>query len=144
MNHCWTLWWTQWTNRPACRGRNADARRLLLAHLPENLSSESGHAVWYQVKSYYAAATNFRARELMQKRRPVGLGPSVKTWPRWPSQTRQETAVRTSIRVPSGSSLMFSSAIGSQKLGHPVPESNFVLELKRSSSHPAQRNTPRR
>jgi len=32
--------------------------------------------------------------------------------------------------------------MGSQKLGHPVPDSNFVSELNKGASHPAQRYTP--
>jgi hypothetical protein len=35
-------------------------------------------------------------------------------------------------------------SIGAQKLGQPVPLSNFVVEEKSSSSHPAQAKTPRR
>ena len=126
--------------RRAHRDPRGRARQPAAAGLPiQSQNRNLGHPFFL-----VNAAKNFRAAELMQNRRPVGLGPSVKTWPRWLSQTRHETAVRTSIRVPSGSSLMFSSAMGSQKLGHPVPESNFVLELNTSSSHPAQRKTPRR
>ena len=80
----------------------------------------------------------------MQYRSPVGCGPSVNTCPRCPSHNRQLTAVRTTIRLPSGDSTTFSGAIGSQKLGHPVPESNFALDEKSASPHPAHANTPRR
>jgi hypothetical protein len=67
------------------------------------------------------------ARPLMQWRIPVGFGPSLKTWPRWPPQRRQWHSVRAmnrelSSRVP----IPFGSA--SQKLGQPVPLSNFVSE----------------
>src|SRR5215472_8773617 len=37
---------------------------------------------------------------------------------------------------------MFSLAIGVQKLGHPVPESNLVAELNTAVSQQMQRNTP--
>ena len=41
-----------------------------------------------------ASLANFRAAEFMQKRRPVGAGPSSKTWPRWAPQVLQTTSVR--------------------------------------------------
>jgi hypothetical protein len=47
--------------------------------------------------------------------------------------------VRRIIMLSSGRRTTFSSSIGSQKLGHPVPESNFVSELNSSSPHAAQR-----
>jgi hypothetical protein len=34
---------------------------------------------------------------------------------------------------------MLSDAMGAQKLGHPVPESNFVAELKSALSQQTQR-----
>jgi hypothetical protein len=37
---------------------------------------------------------------------------------------------------------MFSLAMGAQKLGQPVPDSNFVLESKRAVSQQIQRNMP--
>ena len=54
-----------------------------------------------------------------------GSGPSSKTWPRWPPQRAQTTSVRRMNRLLSGRVSTPSSAIGSQKLGQPVPESNF-------------------
>jgi hypothetical protein len=39
-------------------------------------------------------------------------------------------------------STTFSLAIGAQKLGQPVPDSNFVSELNRAVSQQIQRNTP--
>jgi hypothetical protein len=39
----------------------------------------------------------------------------------------------------SGLVMMFSGAIGLEKLGQPVPESNLSSELYRSSPQPAQR-----
>jgi hypothetical protein len=35
------------------------------------------------------------AAELMQKRSPVGAGPSSNTWPRWAPQFWQRTSTRT-------------------------------------------------
>src|SRR5690554_6482398 len=42
-----------------------------------------------------SASSRSRAAELMQYRRPVGAGPSGKTWPRWPPQLAHLTSVRT-------------------------------------------------
>src|SRR5215471_14027405 len=77
----------------------------------------------------------------MQYLNPVGFGPSSKTWPRWPPQRRQWTAVRS---MPSEVSSVVPTALssGAQKLGQPVPLSNFVVDEKRSSAQPAHANTP--
>src|SRR5262245_29835328 len=40
--------------------------------------------------------SSFSESELMQKRRPVGGGPSWNTWPRWAPQRRQVTSTRAS------------------------------------------------
>jgi hypothetical protein len=80
-----------------------------------------------------------RAKEFMQYRRPVGLGPSSKTWPRCASQRTQVTSSR---RIPKLKSIFvktFSLAMGAQKLGQPVPESNFVAELKSALAQQMQR-----
>jgi len=47
--------------------------------------------------------------------------------------------VRVVPRLASMEVRMFSFAMGAQKLGHPVPESNFVSELKRALSQQMQR-----
>src|ERR1700741_398024 len=79
----------------------------------------------------------------MQYRRPVGGGPSLNTWPRWPPHRLHRTSVRIMPRLVSRrSSTELSRAF--QKLGHPVPLSNLVSEEKRCSAQPAQLNTPRR
>src|SRR5712692_8424990 len=91
---------------------------------------------------FHHPLTNLNATEFMQQRRPVGLGPSSNTWPRCASQRRQDTAVLRIPRLLSASSRTFSLAIGAQKLGQPVPESNFVSELKRAVSQQMQRNNP--
>ena len=49
----------------------------------------------------------------MQKRWPVGAGPSSKTWPRWLPQFRQRTSVRTMPWVRSSMSSTASATFGS-------------------------------
>ena len=79
----------------------------------------------------------------MQYRKPVGWGPSLKTWPRCPPQLLQSTSVRV---MPSELSDRSSTAFGRafQKLGQPVPLSNLVVDENRSCPQPAQPNTPER
>ena len=64
----------------------------------------------------------------MQYRRPVGAGPSSKTWPRWAPQWLHTTSLRTMNRLRSASVLTFWSSCGRVKLGQPVPESNLLAE----------------
>ncbi len=78
----------------------------------------------------------------MQKRRPVGLGPSSKTCPRCPPHTRHSTSVLLLPKLSSRSILRFSLDTGAQKLGQPVPESNFVSEENNSFPQPAQVYVP--
>jgi len=68
----------------------------------------------------------------MQYRRPVGSGPSSNTWPRWDPQLAHSTSVRRMSKLRSSFSWTFCFWIGAQKLGQPVPESNFVSEAKSS------------
>src|ERR1041384_3763877 len=77
--------------------------------------------------------------EFMQYRNPVGRGPSGKTWPRCASQRVQTTAVRRMPKVLSVSSSTFSLAIGCEKLGQPVPDSNFVVESNNAVPQHIQR-----
>ena len=42
----------------------------------------------------YSSGSKSREAEFMQYRRPVGLGPSVNTWPRWESHRLHNTSVR--------------------------------------------------
>src|ERR1700674_53823 len=80
---------------------------------------------------------NERAAEFMQKRWPVGFGPSSKTCPRCEPHALQRTSVRTMPRPASSISSTASRLTGSQKLGQPVPESNFVSEPKSVAPHAA-------
>jgi len=87
----------------------------------------------------YYAGTNFRAAELMQYRKPVGGGPSLNTCPWWPPHLVQCTSVRgpnsfQSVLVP-----IAESAMGFQKLGHPVPLSNLCSEENKGRSQAAHR-----
>lgn len=77
--------------------------------------------------------------EFMQYRRFVGAGPSSKTCPKCASHSVQETATRTMPKLVSRVSVTFSLAIGCQKLGQPVPESNFVAASNKALSQQMQR-----
>ncbi len=93
----------------------------------------------------YRLYTSFTKRsdaEFIQYRSPVGFGPSSNTCPRCASHSVHETAVRSMPRLPSEISRTFSFAIGSQKLGQPVPESNFVAELNSALLQQMQRKIP--
>ena len=48
----------------------------------------------------------------MQYRRPVGAGPSSKTWPRWESASRERTSVRRMKSTRSVLVVMFSGSSG--------------------------------
>ena len=63
----------------------------------------------------------------------------MNTWPRWASQLAQRISVRT---MPWDRSVMVVIAPAftpCQKLGQPVPDSNFVVELNSSASQQMQR-----
>src|SRR4051794_9476476 len=92
--------------------------------------------------SFYFAASNFIDTPFMQYRSPVGGGPSGKTWPRWPPQRAQWTSVRVWKKLRSTEVPMWLGSIGAQKLGQPVPESNFWSALKSVRPQAAQTNTP--
>src|SRR2546425_13262367 len=78
----------------------------------------------------------------MQYRRPVGLGPSSNTCPKWAPQLAHSTSVRRMNKLRSCFSSTLSFGIGAQKLGQPVPESYFVSEANRSRPHTTQMYTP--
>src|SRR5882672_5564530 len=60
----------------------------------------------------------------------------------WESHLAHKTSVRVSDKLLSTSSSTFSFAIGCQKLGQPVPESNLALELNSGSSQATHSKTP--
>ena len=77
--------------------------------------------------------------EFMQYRNPVGRGPSGKTCPRCALQRLHITSTR---RIPSARSSSVSTASlakGAEKLGQPVPDSNFVSESNSSLPQHTQR-----
>jgi hypothetical protein len=80
--------------------------------------------------SYFFVKTS--DTEFIQYRRPVGLGPSSNTCPRCAPHLLQVTLIRFILYVLSASSRTLFLLIGCQKLGHPVPLSNLVAELKSS------------
>jgi len=67
----------------------------------------------------------------MQNRVPVGAGPSSKTCPRCASQFPHITSVRRIPWLVSVSSFTLPSESGAQKLGQPVPDSNFSEDRNR-------------
>src|SRR3984885_16133940 len=78
----------------------------------------------------------------MQYRRCVGAGPSSNTRTRYTPHSVHDTAVLTMPKLMSLELLTFSCAVGCQKLGQPVPESNFVSELNNALSQQMQRYRP--
>src|SRR4051812_27895378 len=74
----------------------------------------------------------------MQYRSPPAVGPSSKTWPRWPPHRRHRTSVRVIKNVRSRCSVTASATAGSEKLGQPVPESNLVSDPNSAAPQPAQ------
>jgi hypothetical protein len=88
------------------------------------------------------AGESDREAELMQYRIPVGGGPSSKTCPKCEPHRAQCTSVRRTNQLVSLCVPTFSGLAGAQKLGQPVPESNFVSDPKRSWPHPTHRYTP--
>ena len=73
----------------------------------------------------YAFAKRMAA-EFMQKRNPVGSGPSLKTCPRWPPQRAHFTSVRSMPSETSVFSTTFSFAAGAEKLATRCRDSDFV------------------
>src|SRR3954465_7571955 len=78
----------------------------------------------------------------MHQRSPLAPGPSSKTWPGSPPQRAHTTSVRVMKCERSSRVSTASENIGSVKLGHPVPDSNFVSELNSALPHPPQRWPP--
>jgi hypothetical protein len=78
----------------------------------------------------------------MQYRSPVGCGPSMNRCPRCASHFAQSTSVRCSTSVLSGRVYTALSSAGAQKLGQPVPESNFSADRKSSAPQQIHRYSP--
>jgi len=69
----------------------------------------------------------------MQKRCPVGAGPSSNKCPRCESLLLERTSVRSMPKLRSDFSATFFFSIGLVKLGQPLPLSNLSSELKSGS-----------
>ena len=82
------------------------------------------------------------AAPLMHHRWPVGRGPSPKTWPRWPPHVAQLASRRGTSSLKSVWTATASRVAASEKLGQPVPDSNWSSARNSSASQPAQRYTP--
>src|SRR3989344_5916625 len=83
-----------------------------------------------------------RAQEFIQYLLPVFVGPSLNKCPRWPPHFLQMTSVLCIPCEKSSFKITFSLDAEESKLGHPVPESNLVSELKSSVPQPAQTYIP--
>src|SRR5690242_20464584 len=102
-------------------------RRAVLKRLGLKLRMESdnaGEPMLNRIHDFLKSS----ATEFMQYRSPVGRGPSSNTCPRWASHLAQRTSVRSIPSDISARLTTFSFAIGCQKLGQPVPDSNLVSE----------------
>src|ERR1700722_3081593 len=119
--------------------RSDQTSKTLAARGPSTYGSRLGgrdDVERFRTSRYFGCS--FRAAELMQYRRPVGPGPSSKTWPRWPLHFAHNTSVRIMPWLMSRSSSTLLSAAGSVKLGQPQPESNLASDSNRISPQPAQ------
>ena len=72
----------------------------------------------------------------------IVAGPSANTCPRCPPQRAQWTSTRLRPSESSGSVSTLSSDDAPQKLGQPVPDSNFVSDPNSSFPHAAHTKTP--
>ena len=92
-----------------------------------------------------SAGLKLSAAPFMQYRWPSGGGPSLNTWPRWPSQVAQRTSARgRKGSVKSATSRTASAATGARKDGQPVPESNFLSLENSGAPQPAHTKVPAR
>ena len=69
----------------------------------------------------------------MQYLKPVGFGPSSKTCPKCASHFVHLTSVLVLASELSSCSDITESFIGTKKLGHPHPASNFVCDSNKGS-----------
>ena len=95
--------------------------------------------VWNQL---FERSAKSSAAELMQYRSPVGFGPSGKRCPRCAPQLPQRTSVRTIPWLTSLRVVTLPRSTMSEKLGQPVPDSNFVPESNRDVPQTTQRYSP--
>src|SRR3954454_19596837 len=100
-----------------------------------------GNGNEFDVRGRYFGCS-FSAAELIQYSRPVGPGPSGKTWPRWPLHFEHRTSVRIMPWLTSRSSSTWLSTAGAVKLGQPQPESNLASESNSVWPQPAQVYVP--
>src|SRR5262245_64669040 len=89
------------------------------------------------------AGVKVSASPLMQCRLPVGGGPSSNMCPKCPPQRRQWHSVRV-MKNEVSSLVPIAWGSDAQKLGQPVPDSNFVADEYTDRSQPAQWNVPLR
>ena len=68
----------------------------------------------------------------MQYLSPVGIGPSLNTWPRCASHFAHLTSILFIPNELSSNSLIKFSSLGKKKLGQPQPESNLVSDWNNS------------
>lgn len=87
---------------------------------------------------------NVRATPFIQYRRPVGCGPSLNTWPRWPEQREHCTSVRGKKKMLLSSTSLTPPGTASKNEGHPVPLSNLAALSKTALLQPAHWNVPDR
>src|SRR5262249_43012445 len=92
-------------NREKCAGGKCSPNKTAPIHILHRRSLTACTLLTY-------CFSNFSASELMQYRKPVGCGPSSKTWPRCEPQRRHLTSVRVIPRLRSVSSMMFPLEVG--------------------------------
>ena len=78
----------------------------------------------------------------MQYRKPVGAGPSGKTWPKCAAQVEQCTSVRVENHELSIDSPIGAPAMGCVKDGQPVPLSNLSACKNRGVPQQTQAKYP--
>ncbi len=74
----------------------------------------------------------------MQYLNPLGLGPSLNTWPKCDLHFLHLTSILIIPKLLSVNSAIESSEIGSVKLGHPEPDSNFAFDENSGISQQTQ------
>ena len=79
--------------RPSVAIRSTELREPAASSLSSSAQTDAPRGIrsYFSLESFLAKSSD---AEFMQKRRPVGLGPSSKTCPRWAPQRLQVTSVR--------------------------------------------------